>query len=604
MVDDDSLSAVLTDFARTMLTDFSIQDMLDLLVRRIVDVLPITGAGITLIAPGLAPRYIAASNEAALRFERLQSELGEGPCLTAFETGEPVSIPDLPDDDRFPTFGPAAVTAGMAAVFTFPMRHGDGRLGALDLYRDTTGPLSAKAQTAAQTLADVAAAYLLNAQAREEAARVAEWFREKSLHDALTGLPNRALLQERLEHSSQRAQRSSSTVAVLFVDLDNFKRVNDAYGHPVGDELLVAVADRLSGLVRPGDTIARVSGDEFVFLCEDLAHADDVEAVVGRIEAAFAEPFALSIGTLKATASVGIAYAGPGEEVSDELVIEADMAMYQSKRRSGTTHQVVDLRVTRTPVAHRSLEQDLRAALRGATLELAYQPIVRTADGFIAGVEALLRWTHPARGPISAATAIAVAEQSGLITGIGTWVLQRSCRDWVGWLARYPGRSLDLAVNVSGRQLMAPGFAASVARVLEATGMDPNALVLEVTEAVFAADSEHATIVVGDLRSRGVRVAVDDFGTGATPLADLRRFPVDIVKIDPRLAAGLGNDPDASATMTAVAQLAHALGKTVTAEGVETKEQCDRVANAGCEFAQGYYFARPMSSRSFATQLN
>ncbi|MGV8965036.1 MAG: putative bifunctional diguanylate cyclase/phosphodiesterase [Cellulomonas sp.] len=604
MVDDDSLSAVLSDFARTMLTDFSIQDMLDLLVDRIVDVLPITGAGITLISEGRAPQYLAASNAQALRFERLQSELGEGPCLAAFETGEPVFIADLADDDRFPEFGPAALAAGMAAVFTFPLRHGGGRLGALDLYRDSTGPLDAAAREAAQTLADVATAYLLNAQSREETARVAEWYRERSLHDGLTGLPNRTLLAERLEHAALRAQRTSSTVAVLFVDLDNFKRVNDAYGHPIGDELLVAVSDRLSALVRPGDTIARVSGDEFVFLCEDLADADDVESLVERIDAAFAEPFALSIGTLRATASVGIAYAGPGETVSDELVIEADMAMYQSKRRGGATHQVVDLRVTRAPVGHHNLEHDLRAALSGATLDLSYQPIVHIADGLTTGVEALLRWTHPARGPISAATAIAVAEQSGLITGIGTWVLQRSCRDWVDWLARYPGRSLDLAVNVSGRQLMAPGFAASVARVLDDTGMDPTALVLEITEAVFAADHDRASLVVNDLRTRGVRVAVDDFGTGATPLADLRRFSVDIVKIDPRFAAGLGHDPDASATLSAVTQLAHLLGKSVTAEGVETKEESDRIAQAGCEYAQGFYFARPMPARNVAAHLS
>ncbi|MGZ8724340.1 MAG: diguanylate cyclase domain-containing protein [Aeromicrobium sp.] len=345
MVNEDKLSSVLSEFARTLITDFPIQGILDHLVERIVEVLPVTSTGVTLISPGMAPRYVAASDESAMRFERLQTDIGQGPCLLAYESGEAVSIPDLGADNRFSLFAPAALAAGMAAVFTFPLRHDEGRLGALDLYRDTPGELDPQDMDAAQTLADVAAAYLLNAQARDEARAASDRFHHDSLHDSLTGLPNRVLLRERLEHADERRKRSHSSAAVLFADLDGFKRVNDIHGHQTGDELLVAIAHRLSGLVRSGDTLARYSGDEFVFLCEDLHGRTDVEVLAKRIDDAFAEPFVLTGAvTVAVTASVGIAFAGLGEEITNELVVKADMAMYQAKRNGGAGHQIIDMR--------------------------------------------------------------------------------------------------------------------------------------------------------------------------------------------------------------------------------------------------------------------
>ena len=465
MVEEDKLSAVLSEFARTLITDFPIQGILDRLVERIVEVLPVTAAGVTLISAGRAPRYIAASDDSALRFEQLQTEIGEGPCLSAYESGKAVAVPDLGIDDRFPRFAAAAAAAGLAAVFTFPLRQGDGRhssgpLGALDLYRDIPGELDPRDMAAAQTLADVAAAYLLNAEAREEARATSDRFHHSALHDALTGLPNRLLLEQRLEHAAQRAKRSRTTAAVLFADLDGFKQVNDTYGHQIGDELLIAVALRLSGLVRSGDTLARVSGDEFVFLCEDLDGLADVEILASRIDEAFADPFQLADCELAVTASVGMAFAGPGEDISKQLVVNADIAMYQAKRKGGAGHQIIDLREALETNDRNSLERDLRAAFAHDQLGLAYQPIVRTADGLVTGVEALLRWTHPDRGPVPALSMVGVAEQSGLITEIGAWVLERSCRDRGSWLHEYPGAPLELAVNVSARQLMSPGFCA------------------------------------------------------------------------------------------------------------------------------------------------
>jgi len=372
--------------------DFPIEAILDRLVERIVDVLPITSAGVTLIAPGLAPHYIAASNKDALAFEKLQSKHAEGPCRVAYETGEAVAVPDLTREDRFPTFSGAASAAGLLAAFAFPLRHNAGRLGALDLYRDTVGPMDEQDMAAAQTLADVTAAYVLNAHARDEARDTSDRFRDSALRDPLTGLPNRSLLHQRIVHAAQRAGRSHSFAAVLFADLDRFKQVNDSFGHHVGDELLVAVAQRLSALVRPGDTLARVSGDEFVFLCEDLASVDDAEVLAARISRAFAVPFTLSGRKLWVSASIGMAYSGPGESVSNQLIVDADAAMYQAKRDGGAKRQLIDLRDASRREDRSSLEQDLRAAFAERKLDIVYQPVVRVSDGLLTGVEALLRW--------------------------------------------------------------------------------------------------------------------------------------------------------------------------------------------------------------------
>lgn len=604
MAHGDKLSAVLTEFARTLVTDFPIQDILDRLVERIVEVLPVTSVGITLISVGVAPHYVAASDERALRFERLQTDVGQGPCLSAYEFGEPVAIPKLCGDQRFPNFAPAAVAAGLAAVFAFPLRHGDGRFGALDLYRDTSGELAPRDMLAAQTLADVAAAYLINAQGREDARVTANHFRDIAMHDALTGLPNRALLQQRLDHAAQRAQRSHRSAAVLFADLDQFKLVNDTHGHQVGDELLSAVGQRLSGLVRPGDTLARVSGDEFVFLCEDLRSATDVEVLASRIDESFDAPFVLGGFEISITASVGVAFSGPGEGISRQLLSEADIAMYQAKRKGGAAHQIVDLRADHHPRNGTDLEHDLRTAFALDRLDLAYQPIVRCADGRVTGMEALLRWAKPEEGPVPTLGMVALAEQNGLIGGIGSWVLERGCRDRGRWLREHPDILLDLAVNVSARQVMGPNFCAIIAGVLATTDMDPAALILELTENVFIEDGRRAMTVLRDLKALGVRVALDDFGTGYSSFGYLRRFPVDMLKIDQSFIAEIGRDPAGSAIVAAVTNLAHVLGLTVTAEGVETEQQRDEVIAIGCDHAQGFFYAQPMSALEVIGRLD
>ncbi len=598
---DRQLTAVLVEFARTLVTDFPIQAILDHLVERIVDVLPITAAGVTLISPGVNPHYIAASNDAAqssssCRAARARDRAPRPPPAAWPSASRTCGF----GDERFAEFCAAASAAGLAAVFTLPLRHDSGQLGALDLYRDTPGPLTDQDLAAAQTLADVATAYLLNAQARQALLEGADQLRASTLHDAPTGLPNRVLLQQRLQHAAERAHRTHAPVAVLFADLDRFKQVNDTYGHPVGDALLVAVSDRLTGLLRPGDTLARVSGDEFVILCEDLKDAADVQTLAHRIDSAFNVPFTVPDAdrgsrALTVTASIGMAFAGQSHNIGPSLIRDADTAMYQAKRKGGGAHQVIDLREGGAAADRRHLQDDLRATLDNDALAVVYQPVVRAADGLLIGVEALLRWHHPDRGLIPAETAVALAEHSPLILDLGAWVLQRCCQEWTAWQRRHRERALDLAVNVAASQFMAPGFGQLVAGVLSSTSMDPSRLVLEVTESIFLEDGSRAAHVMAALKDLGVRLALDDFGTGYSSLSYLRRVPVDIIKIDQSFVTGLRPDPAGAAIISAIAELAHALGLIVVAEGVETAQQRDAVVSIGCEAAQGFHYARPLT---------
>jgi diguanylate cyclase (GGDEF)-like protein len=591
------LSDVLSEFARTMVTDFPIQGILDRLVERIIEVLPVSGAGVTVISVGARPHDVAASDATAMQFEKLQAELGEGPGLEAYLTGEAVAVADLDDERRFPTFARRALAEGLAAVFTFPLRHGDSQLGALDLYRGTPGPLDAAAMGAAQTLADVAAAYLLNARARSDLLEASVRSRESSLHDPLTGLPNRVLFLERLEHAVLRSRGTGRMVAVLFADLDRFKAVNDAHGHRVGDELLIAVAQRLAGALRPGDTLGRMSGDEFVILCEDLGETSEADLIAARVGARLDLPFVLDDAEIALTASVGIAFSGYGygDHLPEQILDGADTAMYLAKRNGGG-HRLLDLR-EHHPADHRSsLTEDLSWAVSKGQLRLVHQPIVGTGDGRIVGVEALLRWAHPTMGTISPTTFVPVAERNGLIRDIGRWALIRACADRSRWMARRSPEPLGLYVNVSVHQLMAPNFVTTVAAVLADTGTEARAVTLEVTESAFIQDGARALVVLGALKDLGVSLALDDFGTGYSSLSHLNRFPIDVVKVDQSFVADLATNRTTRAIVAAVIDLSHTLGMTVIGEGVETAEQQELLATLGCDSCQGFHLARPMSA--------
>jgi diguanylate cyclase (GGDEF)-like protein len=587
------LSDILSEFAATMVTDFPIQGILDHLVKRIAEIMPVGAAGVTLISVGRDPRYVAASNDAALRFEKLQTDLGEGPCLAAYHTGEAVSVPDLRTEDRFSTFSRRASDAGLAAVFSFPLRQGSLQLGSLDLYRDTPGPLSPTSMLAAQTLADVAASYLINAQARADLQDAADQHREAALHDPLTGLANRTLILERLEHALFRARRSGKTSAVFFIDLDQFKVVNDAYGHRIGDQLLIAVGERLAAVLRPGDSLSRLSGDEFVVLCEDLDYTSEADAIAVRFDESLAQPFELSGHIVSIDASIGIAFTGRGHDAPEELIHDADLAMYRTKRRRGGEHQALDLNELHLAEHDAGLARGLPGASKRGELHLEYQPIVDTVNGQLTGVEALLRWTHPSRGTVPPTVFIPFAERSGQIVELGQWVLEQAWRDQQHWQQQH-AEEIAMSVNVSAHQFMSAGFTDAVAAVLARASTDPGLLTLEMTENVFLRDSERAVTVLDELKKIGVKLALDDFGTGYSSLSYLKTLPIDTVKVDETFIATLDGDPASKTVVTAIIGLAHGLGMTVVAEGVETERQRRELTKLGSDSCQGFYFARPM----------
>lgn len=587
------LSDLLSDFARTMVTNYPIQSILDDLVLRIVEVLPIDSAGVTLISPQYAPRHVAASDSSALRFIKIQEEMGSGPCLTAHNTGTAVAIPDLADDTRFPEFSQRGLEKGLGAVFSFPLRDHDSQIGALDLYRKTAGDLSGEDMLTSQTLADVAAVYILNAQARADLETSAERAQHQALHDPLTGLPNRVLFVQRLDHAILRCRRSAKMLAVLYADLDGFKFVNDNYGHHIGDELLVAVADRLTGLLRPGDTLARLAGDEFAILCEDLDHETHAEPLAARIGKLLSEPFHIAGEELTVSASVGIAFAGIGDDVPEVVLEMADAAMYQAKRAGGGHHAILDLRDHEVQSHLSRLNRDLRGALRRNELRLHYQPIVDTASGRVHGSEALLRWIHPSFGAVAPSTFIPLAEQSGAIGEIGDWVLGEALSNLGRWRTDTFEGAVGISANVSVNQLMAPGFARSVAALFEDCDADPDLLTLEVTENVLVAEEDRALSVLTALKAIGVKLALDDFGSGQSSLNHIKWFPIDFVKIDREFITDIVENSASSLIVDAVVRLSHGLGLKVVAEGVETRAQLERVADLGCDYSQGYLFARP-----------
>jgi diguanylate cyclase (GGDEF)-like protein len=597
----EELAEVLSEFARTMVTNFPIERILDHLVARIVEIMPVTAAGVTLIFDELDPRYVAASNDSALIFEQLQTELGEGPCIAAHETGEAVLVADLTSEQRFPLFGAHALQAGLGAVFTFPLRHEEVKLGALDLYRDEPGALSPESLRTAQTLAEVATAYLVNAQARADLQDSHDQSRDAALHDPLTGLANRVLMLERLEHAFRRGRRSGKSSAVFFVDLDEFKAVNDRYGHRVGDELLVAVARRLTGILRPGDSLARLAGDEFVILCEDLDEPSQADPIAVRIGEEMTRPFALSAADVGISASVGIAFTGRGNDAPEDLLDSADLAMYRTKRHKRGAH-VVDLRDVHLAEHQVGLSRSLDGAIERGEFHIEYQPIVDTVDGRLTGVEALMRWRHPSRGAVSPAVFIPFAEQSGQIVEMGQWVLEQARCDQLRWRRR-SSADVSVSVNVSGHQFMSAGFVGTVASLLDTTAADPGLLTLEMTESFLVRDRDRALVVLSELKDLGVKLALDDFGTGYSALSYLMTLPIDTIKIDRAFIANLEPDSPSHTIVTAIIELAHGLGMTVVSEGVETAEQRHQLVELGCDACQGFYFARPAPASSLEALL-
>jgi diguanylate cyclase (GGDEF)-like protein/PAS domain S-box-containing protein len=425
-----------------------------------------------------------------------------------------------------------------------------------------------------------------------------ERLRHQAFHDPLTDLPNRALFMDRLGHALVRMKRSKRTAAVLFLDLDNFKLVNDSLGHEAGDRLLVSVAKRLRGCLRAEDTTARFGGDEFTILLEDVTHAGDAVRVASQITQALKAPFALEGRELFISTSIGIALSTSGHERPADLLRNADAALYRAKASGKAACEVFDAAIHTVTLERLDLEADLRRAIERGEIVVHYQPQLELPTGRIAGWEALVRWKHPERGLLPPTAFLSIAEETGLITQIGTLVLEVACRQAKEWQEeRHPpaNTSLKMSVNISARQLQRPDeLVREVARVLEETELDPDTLVMEITESMIMEDAEYNVDVVGRLKDLGVRVAVDDFGTGYSNLAYLKRFPMDMLKVDKSFVNGLGEKPEDTAIVEAVISLAHALGLRTVAEGIETTGQLERLRALGCELGQGYYFSRAL----------
>ena len=426
----------------------------------------------------------------------------------------------------------------------------------------------------------------------------------QAFHDPLTTLPNRALFMDRLEHALIRADRREQAVAMLFLDLDNFKIVNDSLGHQAGDQLLIEAAQRLLECVRTEDTVARLGGDEFTILMEDIHGLDSPLEVARRIEFKLRMPFTVVGHEVFTTASVGIAVSGPGVGSAADLLRDADLAMYRAKSEGKARHVVYDGAMNTQAMKRLELETALRRAVERRELRLMYQPIMSLESMGIDRVETLVRWQHPERGLVSPADFIPVAEETGLIVPIGQWVLREACRQAMAWQREFPSApDLVMSVNLSPRQFQHHNLLEDISSILFESGLDPEFLELEITEGAVMEDANAAREIMQKLRDIGISLAIDDFGTGYSSLSYLKRFPVSVLKIDQSFVRGLGQDDQDSAIVRGVIALAQSLNLTVTAEGIETLEQLAQLRQLGCNHGQGYLLSRPLTGEAIGNLL-
>ena len=421
--------------------------------------------------------------------------------------------------------------------------------------------------------------------------------------DPLTELPNRVLFNDRLEQGIVAARRTGQSLALLFIDLDRFKNINDSLGHQVGDLLLREVADRMQGCIRKGDTLSRLGGDEFVVTLEGLQQAEDAAQVAAKIIKTLSRPCEIAGHTLNTSCSIGISIYPLDADDDRALMKNADTAMYHAKEKGRNNYQFFSPEMNVRAVERHTLETALRAALDRQEFTLYYQPLVDMRSGKIVGVEALLRWQHPQRGVLAPATFMAVAEESGLIEPIGQWVLRTACQRARAWLdSGYP--ALKVAVNISARELIRPReFARGISRILSSTGLDPRCLELEMTESLLIQNADENIAVLRKLGDEGVRIAVDDFGKGYSSLSYLRQLPIDTLKIDRSFVRDIEHDSEDVAIIQAIVAMAHSLALHVTAEGVETRGQLDALARLGCDEYQGYLFSRPLPAVEIAARF-
>ena len=508
-------------------------------------------------------------------------------------TGQPVIVSDINLETRFDTSG--ARRFGMMSGMAVPILPDGQPWGALSLHTLEKREFTRDDVSFLEAVASV----LSSARKRIGVERE---LRRLSLHDSLTGLPNRALAQDRIDQvlRARAGKNPASLLAVMLLDLDNFKVVNDTLGHENGDQLLVDLVPRLQGAVHENDTVSRMGGDEFLVVCEDLTTPFEVFDMANRLRQTWREPFQVDERSVFLSGSIGISIARHDSD-SLQLIREADTAMYRAKQSGIDGIELYDPILGEASSDRFNLATDLHAAIEQGELWLAYQPIIELSTGGIAGVEALCRWNHPTKGEIPPQVFIKLAEETGLIGSLGSWVLENACTDARGW--RKIKSSIKLRVNVSATQIKEAGFVEDVKGILQRTKLPPDLLGLEVTEGVMMESGEFTRAALSELRDLGLELLIDDYGTGYSSLGFLVRFTeMSIMKIDSEFIK-VAVDKRHEAVIVSMVALGHALGMQVAAEGVETPEQLECVQLAGCDFAQGYLLGRPVTAKEIATQL-
>jgi diguanylate cyclase (GGDEF)-like protein/PAS domain S-box-containing protein len=496
------------------------------------------------------------------------------------------SLTSLLHPDNHQELAPTLVTAearpGVTLAVDWRLRHADGSWRLLETL--VTSQLN---EAAVQGI-------VLNGRDITERKQLEDQLRDQALHDLLTGLPNRALFGDRLGQALAAQERRGGCVAVLFLDLDDFKSVNDTAGHQVGDALLEAVALRLRTSTRAADTVARLGGDEFAILAEALPDPQEATELAERIRQHLRQPLLVKGRELFVHASIGISVATVPGVPAEELLRNADVAMYVAKSEGKNRHRHFDHAMHQAVVDRMALQSELTRVIEDSQLTLHYQPVVDLASGQVTGVEALVRWVHPERGLVPPASFIPVAEQTGLIIVLGRWVLETACRQLQQWDQAGLGGGLELNVNVSVRQLREPGFAAATAAVLNQSGVRPDRLILEITESLLMENIDAILEVLHELRALGVRLAIDDFGTGYSSLAYLVKLPVHVLKIDRSFITHLDDDPNNATLVRSILKLARDLQLQTVAEGIEQAALVDTLRRLGCDKGQGYHFGRPL----------
>ncbi|MBA3316915.1 MAG: EAL domain-containing protein, partial [Gemmatimonadales bacterium] len=501
--------------------------------------------------------------------------------------GRPIASLLHPDDlGRATTlFESASKTPGVTGPVEWRFRQPDGSwLSAEILATNLTGDPTVRG-------------IVLNTRDVSERKRLEEQLTHQAFHDPLTGLANRALFRDRVSHALALAQRQSHLITVLFLDLDDFKRVNDSLGHAEGDRLLISAAERFLSCARAADTVARLGGDEFAILIEHAAGPDGRSELLERLATAMSHPFTLSGNQVQVTASIGVAAAAAGE-TADDLLRNADVAMYAAKRRGKGRSETYESRMY-ADVRHRlEMEAALRAAIDGSELTLHYQPIVQLGSGAIYGLEALVRWEHQTYGHLLPQHFIPLAEETGLIVKLGAWVLDEACRQIQVWRLAYPQMKLSVSVNISGRQLQGPGIGTALGDALASSGVDPSAVILEITESVLMQQTDVVLERLQALKKLGVRLAIDDFGTGYSSLSYLQRFPIDILKIAKPFVEEVALGAERAALARAIIGLSDTLRLQTVAEGIEMAEQRAALIELGCPLGQGHHFSRALPAEA------